>query len=77
MDMMFCDRILASGWLILQAVMHPLWHFGAMLGTHLAICFAAMVRCTALGAPIQVEYFMFLPFVTGGRRQRKKVSKRE
>jgi len=72
MDMIFCDRILASGFVSLQAVMHPLWHVGAMLGTHLALCLGAMLRCTALGAPIKIEYFMLLPFVTGGRRQRKR-----
>jgi hypothetical protein len=55
MDMMFCDKILASGWISLQAIMHPVWHFGAMFGTHLAVCLGAMFRCTALGVPITVE----------------------
>jgi dihydroceramidase len=62
MDMIMCDYILKS-YTFLQIFLHPVWHIGAGIGTHLAVCLGTSIRCTALHKEFKWTFFMFLPFV--------------
>jgi len=62
MDMLLCEFIL-SQWTILQMFLHPVWHIGAGIGTHLALCLASLIRCTALHKETEFKLFMGVPFV--------------
>ncbi|GMH56414.1 hypothetical protein TL16_g05569 [Triparma laevis f. inornata] len=73
-DMLLCETILASSFKFLQAFMHPVWHLGAMLGTHLAVCLVAMFRAIAMKKEFEVRSFGGLPFVEviGNGKAKKK-----
>mmetsp|Transcript_26838 Transcript_26838/g.50870 ORF Transcript_26838/g.50870 Transcript_26838/m.50870 type:complete len:290 (-) Transcript_26838:29-898(-) len=62
-DMLMCETILASRYKMFQVIMHPVWHVGAAMGTHLAVCLVAMLRCIAMKKEFAVRPLWGLPFV--------------